>query len=143
MYSIVLDIIIGAASTGLTRCHGDMGLLLFDCLCIAMLLGTYQLFGMGYAWTCICISIMISWLSTHLQMKRKGPETSTTHAFVDDKDVVKGPMDGEDAYIHANIHTNIHANIHTYIHAKVDADGFGDDGFDDYDAEAPEQEHLT
>jgi len=53
------------------RWHGDSGLLLWDMLCITVLLGILQTISMSFSLLLLIILVCGTWLLTHFQMRRK------------------------------------------------------------------------
>lgn len=83
-------------------------------------------------------------------MKRKGPENSTINAFVDEKLTYKASLDAHEG-------VDLHGVVIADSARSGGAGGAGgvggaggnggsnapsDSGFDDFDTEAPEQEHI-
>lgn len=54
--------------------HGDVGLITWDCIFLTVLLGAYQYFSYSIFNIFVILSICISWMTVHLQMKRRLPE---------------------------------------------------------------------
>jgi hypothetical protein len=53
------------------RWHGDTGLLLWDMLCVTILLGIMQTISLSFSLLLLILLICGSWLLTHFQMRRK------------------------------------------------------------------------
>lgn len=53
------------------RWHGDTGLLLWDMLCVTILLGIMQTISLSFSLLLLTVLICGSWLLTHFQMRRK------------------------------------------------------------------------
>ena len=53
------------------RWHGDLGLLLWDIICVTVLLGVLQTITISFSLLLLILSIGGTWLLTHFQMRRK------------------------------------------------------------------------
>lgn len=63
--------------------HADFGLLLWDSICLTILLGALLFLDVtGVSLYCVIGAVGVSWTSLHLQMRRKGPDGSQSHAFL-------------------------------------------------------------
>lgn len=58
------------------RWHGDSGLLLWDLLCITILLGMLEFFYMSFTNLLVELCVVGVWMSVHAQMRRKGDFSS-------------------------------------------------------------------
>lgn len=54
------------------RWHGDHGLLLWDLLCLTILLGMFEFFNLTFTNLLVELCVVGVWLSTHAQLRRKG-----------------------------------------------------------------------
>ena len=53
------------------RWHGDVGLLVWDLLCVTVLLGFFEFFNMTFVHVLVEGVIVLFWVAVHVQMKRK------------------------------------------------------------------------
>ena len=68
------------------RWHGDLGLLTWDLLCLAIILGLFFFLRTSPAHLVLLALISLIWLAVHVQMRRKSPDLewlNTTEKEVD------------------------------------------------------------
>eukprot|EP01036_Dinobryon_divergens_P033455 gene33455-43240_t len=56
--------------------HGDLGLLLWDIICIAVLSGLWSVLKMSLTHLLVELAVLIVWLSVHIQMMHHAPSGS-------------------------------------------------------------------
>ncbi len=54
--------------------HGDSGLLLWDLLCLSMIFGMFEYFGLSFFHLIVECFVVGCWWMVHLQLKRKGTD---------------------------------------------------------------------
>ena len=131
---IVLQIIIGhrklwdlelkSKSQKVADWHGDFGLLIWDVICLTIISGSVLLleYHSFLSLVCIVVNIFISWFALHLQMRRKGPDSSVgnVYAFSTAANINGNPSDDMTTLIHQD--TNNNSNIHNGISADDNDD---------------------
>ena len=117
---IVIQIIIGhrklwdlelkSKSQKVADWHGDFGLFIWDMICLTIISGSVLLleYHSFLSLVCIAVNIFISWFSLHLQMRRKGPESSigNVYAFSNQTNINGNPSDDMTTLIHQDVSNN-------------------------------------
>jgi hypothetical protein len=81
---IILQVVIGnqkvaqmeRTNTKIRRWHGDLGLLLWDLLCITVLTGMFELFIFNVLHLFVEAILLALWLAVHVQIRRKSADKS-------------------------------------------------------------------
>lgn len=78
--------------------HADFGLLIWDFICFTIILGAGLFLGIANAslYVVVCI-VGVTWVSLHMQMRRKGPDGSQSHAFLGPNNQTGAPTSGDDS----------------------------------------------
>ena len=59
------------SNTKIRRWHGDLGLMVWDLLCVTVLAGFVEFFTLTFTHVLVLLVIFCLWLAVHVQMKRK------------------------------------------------------------------------
>ena len=69
------------------RWHGDSGLLLWDMLCLSIILGMLEYFGLSLFHIVVECLVLGAWWMVHLQLKRKGTDGDSQAGEMGDEEI--------------------------------------------------------
>jgi hypothetical protein len=93
------------SNTKIRRWHGDLGLLVWDLLCLTMLAGMAEIFAISYTHLLVELILLVLWLATHVQMRRKPfdrPSVASSSPAAQDDEAAQDGAEPPDQSVGAN-----------------------------------------
>ena len=110
------------SNTKIRRWHGDLGLFVWDLLCITVIAGFIEFFNITFTHILVEVVIAGLWLATHIQMKRKVMDRAgnIVPATTTDSEETSGLIESED-------NNNVSTIPHASREQGTPRDGFEED----------------